>query len=437
VLFSDAAGKLRVAFQNTKGDYDLEVKDFVGTVALSKEEAPYCMDPDSDSKLSTPHSSTYIDLDGDCMPDLFLTRQKGTEFSFEIYISKRHEKQQRYCLVQKGALKAESITGAPPLIDFADIDRDAMFDMIFYLDKKIYTLYNKMSAQSAGNTDLCRRAASEESLKEDYRIFDDIPMNDQTAYDEEYATIQNLDLKEDFNMLQPSAPNIPGRLRLGDVDADGYPDIIITISKKNTIVIDGGKIRPIPESSTAAITSYTYVLKNEKCGSKCSSGADKHRRRYFDDKESDFLNIKKLVGTSVVAGTFMDIDEDGRLDIIVQSREKVNGKHTNVVKVIYNNYVRDTFFIKALMLNSYKRYGDVVVGPSFRAIITDLNDQKKVVIGSQLTQSSYHSLQLPYAYIGVGRSNNYVEQFTAGYAVKGSRAIRPWSPIIPNSQLIV
>ena len=107
------------------------------------------------------------------------------------------------------------------------------------------------------------------------------------------------------------------------------------------------------------------------------------------------------------------------------------------MQVIYNNYVRDTFFIKALMLNSYKSYGDVVIGPSFRAVITDLNDEKKVVIGSQLTQSSYHSLQLPYAYVGVGRSNNYVEQFTAGYSVAGNRAIRPWSPIIPNSQLIV
>jgi len=85
------------------------------------------------------------------------------------------------------------------------------------------------------------------------------------------------------------------------------------------------------------------------------------------------------------------------------------------------------------MLNSYKSYGDVVTGPSFRAVITDLDDRKEVIIGSQLTQSSYLSLQLPYAYVGVGRSNNYVEQFTAGYAVNGNRAIRPWSPIIPNS----
>jgi integrin alpha FG-GAP repeat containing protein 1 len=44
---------------------------------------------------------------------------------------------------------------------------------------------------------------------------------------------------------------------------------------------------------------------------------------------------------------------------------------------------------------------------------------------------------MPYAYVGVGRSNNYVESFTASYSIDGSRSIRVWTPIIPNSHLIV
>ena len=47
------------------------------------------------------------------------------------------------------------------------------------------------------------------------------------------------------------------------------------------------------------------------------------------------------------------------------------------------------------------------------------------------------ALQIPYAYIGVGRSNNYVESFTAAYSIGGTRSIRVWTPIIPNSHLIV
>jgi len=44
---------------------------------------------------------------------------------------------------------------------------------------------------------------------------------------------------------------------------------------------------------------------------------------------------------------------------------------------------------------------------------------------------------MPYSYVGVGRSNNYVESFTAAYSIGGTRSIRVWTPIIPNSHLIV
>jgi len=44
---------------------------------------------------------------------------------------------------------------------------------------------------------------------------------------------------------------------------------------------------------------------------------------------------------------------------------------------------------------------------------------------------------MPYAYLGIGRSNNYIETFTAAYSIGGSRSIRIWTPIIPNSQLII
>jgi len=84
---------------------------------------------------------------------------------------------------------------------------------------------------------------------------------------------------------------------------------------------------------------------------------------------------------------------------------------------VYNNYVKDTFFLKALMVNSLTSYGAANIGTSYRFVATDLNDNKLVVLGTQLTQSSYNVLPLSYAYIGVGRSNNYVETFTAGTSI--------------------
>lgn len=194
-------------------------------------------------------------------------------------------------------------------------------------------------------------------------------------------------MEGEFNAIQPSATDIPGRLRVGDVDSDGYPDILLTTTQRKFHLAANGDSTPVQLASTDEISTSTYVLKNEECSNaRCGEEATRADRRYYKSDDADFKEINNLVGNQVVVGTFMDIDEDGRLDIIVQSREREkDGSYTNVVQVIYNNYVRDTFFIKALMLNSYKSYGDVVIGPSFRAIITDLDDNKKVVIGSQLT----------------------------------------------------
>jgi hypothetical protein len=65
--------------------------------------------------------------------------------------------------------------------------------------------------------------------------------------------------------------------------------------------------------------------------------------------------------------------------------------------VVYNNIVSDTFFIKAFMLNSKQEktdnvYSNNVIGSSFRFVVTDLDDKKYVVVGSQAFQSSYLSL---------------------------------------------
>jgi integrin alpha FG-GAP repeat containing protein 1 len=112
---------------------------------------------------------------------------------------------------------------------------------------------------------------------------------------------------------------------------------------------------------------------------------------------------------------------------------------------IYNNYVKDTFFLKALMVNTVDpnsdktktMYGNGLSGANYRLVVTDLNDNKFVIIGSQLTQSAYNAIQMPYSYLGIGRSNNYVETFTAAYSTELHRSIRVWTPIIPNSQLII
>jgi hypothetical protein len=144
-------------------------------------------------------------------------------------------------------------------------------------------------------------------------------------------------------------------------------------------------------------------------------------RRYFNvtDKVLNANRISDLAGQNSLMLVPIDIDEDGRMDIIVQRIE--NG--ISSLGVIYNNFQFDNFFIKAMMLSQTSHdqgdmlYGALTTGATFRFAVTTLDDQKQVRVGTQLSQTSYNSLSLPYVYLGLGRSNNFIESFNVAYSI--------------------
>jgi len=57
------------------------------------------------------------------------------------------------------------------------------------------------------------------------------------------------------------------------------------------------------------------------------------------------------------------------------------------VFILYNNIVSDNFFIKALSVNSELKksqniYNDYTIGASYRFVITDMEDNRLVTVGS-------------------------------------------------------
>lgn len=139
---------------------------------------------------------------------------------------------------------------------------------------------------------------------------------------------------------------MPGRLRIVDIDHDGFPDMIAT-------VVNGD------------LSTSTYLYLNV--------AADNSTRTFeLSDKISEVTDVAKAQ-TQLI--TFLDIDEDGRLDFLVQIIDQSIPK----LKLVYNNMVSDSFFIKALMLNSKQEksdniYGDHTLGCTFRFVVTDLDD---------------------------------------------------------------
>ena len=130
---------------------------------------------------------------------------------------------QLYCLVQNDEMGVES-----GMIEFADMDRDGMVDIVTYeqATQSIVTYYNRHQANSASEVNLCKGPVGDIKtyLGEANRFF--VPFSQASSLG---VDRQKLNDTLYLNTLPEAVDNVlPGRLRIGDIDADGFPDILVT-----------------------------------------------------------------------------------------------------------------------------------------------------------------------------------------------------------------
>jgi len=126
--------------------------------------------------------------------------------------------------------------------------------------------------------------------------------------------------------------------------------------------------------------------------------------------------------------------------IVVNEARKDDNKLSYPAVSIINNIIEDTLFIKVfpLLPNSQDLDSkDIVhaIGVTIQWKVTNLDGDQTISLLNQKYQWNFGSLQLPFAVSGLGRTNNYIEDLTVGYAGYGQKST--WTPIIPNSQLMV
>ena len=92
--------------KDTRGQ-NFEFKPF-SDFLITHNQDPRCADPVAGDLISAPHSNSFLDLDGDCMPDIFLQKQRikfntplpsSYENYFEIYVQKLYNGKQKFCLM--------------------------------------------------------------------------------------------------------------------------------------------------------------------------------------------------------------------------------------------------------------------------------------------------------------------------------------------------
>ncbi|EPQ58671.1 hypothetical protein GLOTRDRAFT_73218 [Gloeophyllum trabeum ATCC 11539] len=408
------------------------------------------VDPQFDGtqcRLANPHSNAVVDLNGDCLADLFLVCDdaKSGDKYYQIWVN---NKDAGFALERLGRLPS-----GVQAISFADIDRDGTIDMIFptcsYVssitgvgtDCYINIAYNKQLPLCASTTDsgikngrrVCR--PPEELCTPDVDFMYDL---DERSGNDAFVRFPVSALFPSASLLvldKTSTPALPLPLRLADTDQDGFPDVLAVVV-------------PPPAGPAAAPDRTPKLVLSMPCA-KGVAGCDKDGkgRRGFKvvRKGAETLDsVKDARGVAV-----LDVDEDGTLDIMVQrTGEQGQGN----VFFVQNNFYYDAFFLKAIVLNGacnsgwcttpngtarYHPFGVSYSGATYKYTVLDTSGRRSAAQVGQLPQTSYQALMTPYSYFGLGRTNNYIENLFVGSTKHTAQHYINMEGVIPNSKVVI
>ena len=358
-----------------------------------------------DKPISTKGGIAFVDLDGNCSPDIVLTYDDNDNDKrfIEIYTSKRqYDDNKKYCLKQVIELEDKDKYGAFAITrvnDNKDENYAPMLDILIPLIKenKINIFKNKQKIEYKWSNDYCN--------KEFVNINND--KNDTLFYNYSIDTL-SVEGYSDLEIEQ----NYPTVIRVGDFLGSSNPGILLRQKKKGSNI------------------SIISLFKRE----------EKQFKHYTSIEMDKIIDEKKPEGDEFLMGLFFDIDETGTLSLILPSSKGKN--------YFFFNYQRTVYFLKAKLMNHQKNLFDTNLGATYRYIVTDKSGDRHMDVAHQLSQTSDMNIPVPYSIMGLDDTNNYVEYFqtiSGNYLNETSDEFEnkeetDWktnSPIIPNTQMMI
>jgi len=217
---------------------------------------------------------------------------------------------------------------------------------------------------------------------------------------------------------------MPPLVRAGDFDLDGYPDLIAGLEDE-----DG--------------QPHVAILRNRK-----GQAFEAMSWRTNADGSIVVAADGGSTGGGSTRGAFsaamFDVDETGNLDLLLLT----GTESSPAVRLYRNAFSSDDYFLKVMALNGEclrwcgapgddpqpPPYGVNQHGVTYMFASTSATGAKRAYAGTQLGMSAHAPLLTPYVLFGLGRTNDYVNEFWVGLPLEHRRRFA--AGIIPNSQLI-
>ncbi|XP_005091341.1 T-cell immunomodulatory protein [Aplysia californica] len=347
-------------------------------------------------QLRVPQSSAFLDLDGDLTADLCAVSSVGGQVSFEFWLNQAGNLTWVKSISAPASLKH---VGQASFVDFNG-NHETNIVLPGCLDEEckeaaIFVWTNNKYTEGASGGKWHRLDVN---FKPDE--------NHQTSFEK---------------TINPTSwLSLPIMLRMGDFNHDGYPDAVAVLK----------------ETHAGSTNMSSFLMYNERCGTDKCEGFS---RTLSIDYGQPLHKHKPVIAA------FFDLMENGALDILLS---EVTGDNRVFIRAIEQDFNGDASFLKVLVVsglchsdcpNDHQPYGVNQVGPTAKFESTNPSGGEQIGIASQLTQSAYFSLQLPFMLFGLGRTPNFVDELEVGIPYPSGQSPRrhSWSTIIPNSHVIV
>ena len=380
--------------------------------------------------FATPHSNAFVDLNGDCAADLFITSVDGDgKPFFEIWL--RHP-DGKFCLVDATEITLIGIS----MVSIADMDNNGRLDLVYIdspedlsLPMNLHIVYNNQTSDplfpcTADKSGMVT-PFPEGAYNKNNHTFE--PATQVTTISTTYFPAPRL--------FSPDEVSRPSRIRLGDINVDGLQDLLLVLTNTTD------------QNSTSGLT--LFGINNGKVASPSFFDDLMHTTYvpyfYVNSFSSGSNSRVNITSFPTLYASFFDFDEKGSLGLWITLYNETTG--VSRLMGIYNFVSTSNFILKALGLNGLPTkdtikdsLGGIYIGASVECTITDISGKTRIAKATQLGQTAYNALDLPYAFLGLGRTNSYVQDFTMGITKDfGDNDFQQfkWTPIIPNSQLIV
>lgn len=407
IIYFEKETSMRKVFYYDELENKFIKKNFSDFLSKNKD---ICDGNEKYSKIEfeSPNSNAFIDIDGDCLNDMIISNYdaQNKKRKLEIWKGVFEDNEVKYCLSSNNIYDLDDSLG---LYTIVDVDRNALPDIVFPIlnssPPKILVSYNIIPISYTWTNDYCDDHPPINLNKTPNAKISKIFENFTIKNSDNHNQIINVYDNSEF-IFYSDNEEFPLILRFSDVNQDSYPDFVALLynksTKKNHLII--------------------FLSQETENG-----GRTYNKKNIYDLTQNYETNY------DIIVSSFFDFEDNRKMGLIIYSS-------SGVALGLYNNNVYDTYTLKSTTLFKKNCFFCTEYGTSQRFITTNINGDRRMDLSLQSAQiSSPGILFLTYAYLGIGRSNNYIENFhiISGNAYNRNDNDKTYTPVIPNSQLII